>query len=685
MPICRERLVRKHSPKHRGMDVRSPFSVGNGDFCFSADITGLQTFEQEYSQALPLCTLSSWGWHTEPMPQDLIGSSLRLKEYDTYGRKVGYPASAEGQEELFYWSRMNPHRFHLGRLGLVQIAENGKIGDIKKVEEVNQELDLWDGLLTSSFEIEHQDVQVETCCHPTLDAAAFSVRSSLIETQSLGVLLKFPYGSPAVPAADWESPDKHRTEIAAQQSDQVTLLRVMNSERYFVTIRYSEGVMVQRVGKHEFLFYQNHAGRMMELVCSFSCAPLRASLPSYEPVQRAAAAHWNSFWSHGGIIDLSESKDPRAHEIERRVILSQYLTAIQCSGSMLPQETGLTCNSWYGKAHLEMHFWHAAHFALWGRTHMLENSLWWYYSILDSARQRAQHQGYAGVRWPKMVGPDGQESPSPINPLLIWQQPHPIVYAELCYRARPSIALLQTYKDVVFNTAEFMASFAHYDAQMDRYVLGPPVIPAQENHQPEVTINPTFELAYWGFALSIAQKWRQRLGLKRNHQWDNVLEKLSKLPVNDGVYVAHENCPDTFERFNYDHPSMLAPLGLLPGSAGVDEDIMSNTLKKVLKEWEWEHTWGWDYPMAAMTAARLGQQSLAIDILLMDTPKNAYSSNGHVWQRPDLPIYLPANGGLLLAIGMMAAGWDGSGVHHAPGFPCNKDWVVKYEDILPWF
>jgi hypothetical protein len=38
---------------------------------------------------------------------------------------------------------------------------------------------------------------------------------------------------------------------------------------------------------------------------------------------------------------LAHSKDKRAIELERRVVLSQYLTAIQCSGSMPPQETGL--------------------------------------------------------------------------------------------------------------------------------------------------------------------------------------------------------------------------------------------------------------------------------------------------------------------------------------------------------
>lgn len=52
---------------------------------------------------------------------------------------------------------------------------------------------------------------------------------------------------------------------------------------------------------------------------------------------------------------------------------------------------------------------------------------------------------------------------------------------------------------------------------------------------------------------------------------------------------------------------------------------------------------------------------LAIDILLMDSPKNEYLPNGHNRQgdRADLPLYLPGNGGLLFAIAMMTAGWDG--------------------------
>ena len=64
---------------------------------------------------------------------------------------------------------------------------------------------------------------------------------------------------------------------------------------------------------------------------------------------------WKRFWKSGGMVDFSECTDARANELERRIVLSQYLTRIQSSGSLPPQETGLTYNNWFGKYHLEMH------------------------------------------------------------------------------------------------------------------------------------------------------------------------------------------------------------------------------------------------------------------------------------------------------------------------------------------
>ena len=110
---------------------------------------------------------------------------------------------------------------------------------------------------------------------------------------------------------------------------------------------------------------------------------------------------------------------------------------------------------------------------------------------------------------------------------------------------------------------------------------------------------------------------------------------------------------------------------------------MSRTLDAVKKDWEWETTWGWDYPTMAMTAARLGRPDAAIDALFMNVQKNTYLPNGHNYQDKRLPLYLPGNGGLLAAVAMMAAGWDGAPTTDAPGFPKNGKWRVRSEGLLP--
>jgi hypothetical protein len=417
----------------------------------------------------------------------------------------------------------------------------------------------------------------------------------------------------------------------------------------------------------------------MEFVVAFAPDAMRAELPDFGDVRRAAAKHWKKFWETGGAIDLSGSADERWFELERRIVLSQYLTAINCSGSMPPQETGLVQNSWFGKPHLEMHWWHAAHFALWNRAPLLERSLAWYQKILPAAGELARSQGYDGVRWPKMTDPAGAQSPSSVAPFLIWEQPHPIYLAELLRRANPNRRTLETYQRIVFETADFMADFAAWDAGTKRFVLGPPVIPAQESYagkRAEV-FNPTYELVYWQWALNTAQQWREELGLPRVVKWDDVARKLAKPTVREGVYTAIETPPYTVPE---DHPSMLCAFGVLPKTEMIDEATMRATLDEVWTKWNWRTTWGWDYPMIAMTAARLGEPDRAIDALLMDTPKNRYLVNGHNFQGANLPLYLPGNGGLLYATALMAAGWEGAPKRNAPGFPGNG-WVVKHEGL----
>jgi hypothetical protein len=331
-----------------------------------------------------------------------------------------------------------------------------------------------------------------------------------------------------------------------------------------------------------------------------------------------------------------------------------------------------------------MVWWHTAHFALWGRPEYTARTLGWYQRTLPSARAVAAERGLKGARWMKMTGPEGRESPGG-NPLIAWNQPHAIHLAELLYRADPTPATVARYGELVSETAQAMASMLHWDEAGQRYVLGPPLWIAQEIYDQSTSMNPAYELSYWAWALEAAQQWRERAGLPRDPDWEHKRTHLSALPTKDGKYVAVESHPDTWDNVDsrHDHPSFLMALGQLPGD-GVDRATMRRTLDAVLANWDWAtKIWGWDYPMIAMTAARLGATAQAVDVLLKsDGPNNGYTRAGHNPNK-GLPVYLPGNGALLAAVAMMAGGWEGApgctpATCNAPGFP-SQGWTVRAE------
>ncbi len=685
-PINRKALVERHIVRNTHPDTLAALSVGNGKFAFTVDVTGLQSFPEFYAKGIPLGTQSEWGWHSFP---DTAGYRFEetLKEYTFNGRKVTYSVqwSQPGRnQQAANWFRQNPHRLQLGNLGLEIYKKNGQLATIQDIKAIKQELNPWTGEIKSRFAVEDEPVMVLTYVHQAQDLVAVFIRSKLLQQGRLKVKLRFPY-----PTGDWtdaginySSPQKHQSAIRKTTPQTATITHTLDATRYHTTLRWSGKAILTSKEAHYFVLSPEQSDDMFNFSCLFSPALPKRPIPTIGETQANNWKHWKAFWQRGGAVDFTGSTDPRAHELERRIVLSQYLTKIQCANAQPPQETGLTYNSWFGRPHLEMHWWHGVHFALWNRTELLEKSLDWYHNVADEGRKLAQRQGYAGIRWQKMTDPNGNEGPSSVGAFLIWQQPHLIYLAELCYRNRKDRAFLEKHKDLVFATADFMASYAHYDATKGRYILGKGVIPAQERFKPEETFNPTYELAYWHWALSVAQRWRERLHLARKPEWDAVLSKLAPLPKADGVYLAAESAPDSYTNPAYktDHPSVLGTVGMLPVGAMVDVPTMKQTFDLIWKTWTWDDTWGWDFPMTAMTATRLGLPEKAVDALLMPIRTNTYLPNGHNFQDARLRLYLPGNGGLLAAVALMCAGYEGC-KEPLPGFPKNGKWKVRWEGL----
>ncbi|MCM1078202.1 MAG: hypothetical protein NC344_01605 [Bacteroidales bacterium] len=678
--IDRLALVSRNNPHITGIDSLASLSTGNGEFAFTADITGLQTFPDFYKNGVPLGTQSQWGWHSFPNRQGFIQEET-LMEYDFgRGRKelyAGQPKEKGRSQEASEWFRSNPHRLHLGTAGF-DFDRQTAMDDIT---DIDQTLDLWQGILNSSFRYKGTKFTVKTACHPEKDMVSAEITSKA----HAGICFRFPYptGMHCDDACDWNADDRHSTEVMIYKSNSAVLKRVIDSTVYYVTITWNGNAELTRKLENYFVLLPHDD--KFSFTCTFSPEPMVPETICFDDVRKASSDHWKAFWTDGAAVDFSSCTDPRAGELERRVVLSQYLLAIQCAGSTPPQETGLTYNSWFGKFHLEMIWWHQSQFALWNRTELLARTLGWYRKVLPKAREIARRQGFDGVRWMKMTDPEGTEAPSKVGSFLIWQQPHIIYLAELLYRnAVDKRKILDAYGDMIMQTAEFMCSFATLDSVNNRYILKG-LIPAQETLKADETVNPPFELSYWHYALQVAQSWRERLGMPREKGWDDIISRLSPLAYNeDRLYLAAENAAGTYRdiRFTSDHMAVLGAVGILPLSRLADEECMRNTLHWVWDNWNWDKTWGWDYPMTAMNAARLGEPEKAVGALLMNKRTNTYLPNGHNLQDKRLRVYLPGNGGLLTAIAMMCAGWDGC-AEKTPGFPKDGKWNVRWEGLRP--
>lgn len=689
--IDRAALVARHNPVVRAVDYDSPLTVGNGGFAFSVDVTGLQTFPTEYHRnGIPLETLSRWAWVQDENPAGYRLADANRAFTHPDGTVHGYPTNSSSPAGE--WLRRNPRNHPLGQIALEWRKPDGTPFTPADVREIEQTLDLWHGVIHSRFSLGGKVVEVTTACLPDEDTVALRIESDLVASGELAVKLAFPRGhDPKVkntPGFDWTQPETHVSELHGPRQ----ILRRVSGLAYAVSLsRAAEAAGAS----HTFRVRGDRGVRTLELAVNFGRQPRAQVAADFARV----AAHWPEFWQRSAAADFSGSTNPLAAKLERRIVLSQYLMAVQMAGDVPPQESGLTCSTWYGKHHTEMLWWHAAHFPLWGHPELLARNVDWYREKLPVARALAQSRGLRGARWAKMVGPDLRESPGG-NPLIVWNQPHLVYLCELLYRSAPTPATLERYGELVQETADCMASMLWLDPKRDRYVLGPPLWIVQEIYDQATSQNPTFELTYWRWTLGLAQQWRERRGLPREKSWDDAIARLSPLPVKDGKYVALESTPDTWDNVasRHDHPSMLMALGMMPETPAVDRVTMGRTLDAVLQHWDWAtKIWGWDYPMIAMTAVRLGRPEVALEVLLRDGPNNIYLPNGHAPVRSDealpanappgarrreIAVYLPANGAFLAAVSLMLGGWDGAPVEH-PGIPRDGTWVVQAEGWKP--
>jgi hypothetical protein len=531
---------------------------------------GLQTFSGN--------SMSHWGWHSFPLPEGWTPDRVPPTGTFQKGRNAGGDHFPAGTEAIRTWMFDNPHIMNLGRLRLLRAGGRVLVpGDITGLQRT---LDLWTGVQTAHYQLNGQDVTVETCVHPRLDLVAVRIESPLVASGELEVALDFAYPSlkNAAWVGDFNRTAGHETVALRHGEQRVDFTRNVDAVTYHAALAVRQDcsirtpgpaaavkkLVIQRAeygagGKWadvttnvasavkddriaQLVNYQTmradpapgtakrmkvtytldgqevkaevpdhqtfcipvdashgytvsaRGTKVMTLVCAFSAAPLPEILPTCAETKTASAARWEKHWSTGGAIDLSESKDTRWKELERRIVLSQYLMAAMSAGSWPSSENGLMgIDSWRGQFHMEMVWWHLAHYALWDRWDQAEQAIGCYQRFAPAARELAAQLGYKGLKWQKSVGPEGRTAPWYGNQVLLWKQPHPIFFAELEYRLRPTRATLDKWADIVDGTAEHMADYPTKNEATGLYSLTPVMPPSEQG----ITRDTVFDLAYW--------------------------------------------------------------------------------------------------------------------------------------------------------------------------------------------
>ena len=89
--------------------------------------------------------------------------SSRFTAIKKYDREFVYPASSTSNPPPdAAYLRGNPHRFGLGRIGLEMTRADGSKVALADLKNIDERLDLWGGVATSSFEVDGTAVHVRT-------------------------------------------------------------------------------------------------------------------------------------------------------------------------------------------------------------------------------------------------------------------------------------------------------------------------------------------------------------------------------------------------------------------------------------------------------------------------------------------------------------------------------------------
>lgn len=166
----------KYNLKFNHIDSKNPVTIGNGDFAITLDQTGTQSLYEIYKD-IPLSTMSNKNWFYKDK-KDIKPSYVDGKAYMLFNLD---------NDPNYQTNRQYPFKYSFMQ---ILLYDNDKLIDINNIKDVKQELDLYKGIVTSSFNYKEKINKTISFIYQDHDEFNFKLQSD-----NLNLALKFNYPS----------------------------------------------------------------------------------------------------------------------------------------------------------------------------------------------------------------------------------------------------------------------------------------------------------------------------------------------------------------------------------------------------------------------------------------------------------------------------------------------------------
>jgi len=190
--------------------------------------------------------------------------------------------------------RINPHRLQLGNIGLEIVKRDGSPASIDDIRNIDQQLDMWSGTISSRFTVEDIPVTVITVCHQQQDVVAFSVQSRLITEKRLRIRVRFPYPTGAFKDVGnyWRN-DKQTTSLRLTATGGV-IKRVLDTAVYYAHLRCPAGTAITRKAADCWLLTPGASVSQFSFSCLFA-EKSTAIVPAFTATLSNSRQQWQKF------------------------------------------------------------------------------------------------------------------------------------------------------------------------------------------------------------------------------------------------------------------------------------------------------------------------------------------------------------------------------------------------------